>query len=292
MSFTPARPPLLTGFAEIASHYEALICDVWGVIHNGVAAFPGAIEALVKFRQGGGRVCLVTNAPRPNAPIHEQLAGFGVPRDAYDDIVTSGDVTRKMLATRGETTLIHIGPERDLTLYDDLHLKLVGDDGDGEILCVTGLDDDTVETPEDYRERLKHLASRGLTLVCANPDIVVERGNQLVWCAGALAKVYEEYGGRVEMLGKPFAPIYAEARTRLEVAADRVIADERILAVGDGLPTDVRGGVAQGLDVLFVTAGIHAADFGPAASPDMDKVAARLAKEGLAARAAIPRLKW
>ena len=291
MTFTPAPPPLIAGLSEIASGYTALICDVWGVIHNGVAAFPGAIEALTAFRRGGGRVCLVTNAPRPNAPIHEQLAQFGVPRDAYDDIVTSGDVTRHLLATRGERSLVHIGPERDLSLYDGLHLDLTADDA-GEIICVTGLNDDTVETPEDYRDRLAALAARGLTLVCANPDIVVERGHQLIWCAGALAKLYEELGGRVEMLGKPFSPIYAEALTRLELAADRVVAKSEILAIGDGLPTDVRGGVAQGIDVLFVTAGIHAADFGAPEAPDMAKVASRLAREGLAARAAIPRLAW
>lgn len=284
------HPPLISGLSEIAPRYRGVLSDVWGVVHNGVAAFRPAHEALAAFRAEGGRVVLITNAPRPAAPIHVQLAGFGVPRDAYDDIVTSGDVTRDLLASRAERRIVHIGPERDLSLYDGLDGSLV-DDAAGEILSVTGLVDDDTETPEDYRGRLAAFAARRVPLVCANPDIVVERGAALIWCAGALARLYEEIGGEVIMLGKPFRPIYDAARARL-AAVGGPIEDREILAIGDGLPTDIRGADAQGLDVLFVTGGIHAADFGDPARPDMGLVSARLRSEGLGAVAVMPKLAW
>ncbi len=286
----PAAPALVPGLAALAPRYRAVFCDVWGVLHNGIAAFAAAHEALARFRAGGGHVVLITNAPRPQAPIHEQLAQFGVPRTAYDAIVTSGDVTRDLIAARPERALIHIGPDRDLSLYDGLAARLSADAG-GDTVVVTGLVDDDTETPEDYRARLTALAARGLTLICANPDIVVERGDRLIWCAGALARLYEELGGTVLMLGKPFRPIYDAAFAALAAAGADIGADE-VLCIGDGLPTDIRGAVAQGLDVLFVTGGIHAADFGPADAPDMARVAARLAREGLTATAAVPRLAW
>jgi HAD superfamily hydrolase (TIGR01459 family) len=285
------KPLLVSGLAEIADRYEAVLCDVWGVVHNGVAAFAPAVDALARFRRKGGRVVLLTNAPRPAGPIHGQLAGLGVPRDAYDEIVTSGDVTRELIIERPERAIVHIGHERDLSLYEGLDLRLV-DDADGEVVVVTGLVDDEVETPEDYRARLTALAARGLTLISANPDIVVERGEKLVWCAGALGRLYEELGGAVVMVGKPFPPIYTAARRRLAALAGRPVPDRAVLAIGDGLPTDIRGAHGQALDVLFVTGGIHAADFGPADQPDMDKVAKRLTIEGLGATAAIPRLAW
>lgn len=285
-------PPLVSGLSTLAEGYDALLCDVWGVLHNGVTAFPAACEALVTYRQGGGRVLLLTNAPRPAEPIHAQLAGLGVPREAYDGLLTSGDVTREMLMARGERRIVHIGPERDLALYDGLPHRLV-DDGDGEIVVATGLVDDLVETPEDYRDRLAALARRRVPMVCANPDIVVERGSQLVWCAGALARVYgETFGGDVTLIGKPHAPVYEEARLRIaSLVGDRFEAD-RILAIGDGLATDVRGAHTQDLDVLFVTGGIHAADFGPADAPDPARVTDRLIAEDLEVTAMTPRLAW
>jgi HAD superfamily hydrolase (TIGR01459 family) len=284
-------PQLISGLSSLAPDYKAVLSDIWGVVHNGVAAFPSAVDALVKFRAGGGRVVLITNAPRPNGPIHEQLVALGVPRDAYDDLVTSGDVTRDRLINGTERRIFHIGPERDLALYDGIEAEVVGE-SHADIIVVTGLYDDYVEVPEDYRARLTALAARGLPLVCANPDIVVERGDQLIWCAGALARLYEELGGRVEMLGKPFAPIYDRAHALLNVAAGRDVPYSEILAIGDGLPTDVRGAHTRGLDLLFVTGGIHAVDFGDPHAPDIELVRARLLKEGFAAKAAMPRLAW
>ncbi len=284
-------PHLIPGLHVLAPQYKAILSDIWGVVHNGVAAFPGAVEALVKFREGGGRVVLITNAPRPNGPIHEQLAGFGVPRKAYDDLVTSGDVTRDRLIAAPQKRIAHIGHARDLSLYEGLEAKVVADD-EADIVVCTGLFDDTVETPEDYRAQLTRFAERGLPFICANPDIVVERGESLIWCAGALGRLYEELGGTVDMLGKPFTPIYERAHQLLNKAAGREVPGSEVLAIGDGLPTDVRGAHLQGLDLLFVTGGIHAVDFGDPHAPDIELVRARLKKEGFKAKAAMPRLAW
>jgi HAD superfamily hydrolase (TIGR01459 family) len=284
--------PLVSGLSALAEDYDALISDVWGVVHNGLAAHPAACEALVEYRRRGGRVVLLTNAPRPCGSIHRQLADLGVPREAYDDLVTSGDVTREMLMARPERRIAHVGPDRDLPIYEGLPHELVGD-ADADIIVCSGLVDDLTETPDDYRDRLAALAARGLHMLCANPDLIVERGEDKVWCAGALAKLYaEEFGGEVTLLGKPYGPVYGEVRRRIEKLFGAPVADDRLLAIGDGLPTDIRGAVGQGLDVLFVTAGIHAADFGAADAPDPERVTARLQAEGLSVTAFLPRLVW
>lgn len=284
---------LLPGLSTIADTYSGILCDVWGVVHNGVRVNPGAQEALTRFREGGGRVVLITNAPRPAAPIYEQLDSLGFPRNAYDSIVTSGDVTRDLLMRRGGGEVIHIGPERDFSLYDGTGLTLVEDDtaADGGLISCTGLFDDTSETPEDYHERFRALIARGFSMVCANPDIVVERGHTLIWCAGALARDYARLGGEVSILGKPYKPIYDMALAelaRLGGGEDRA----KVLAIGDGLPTDIKGALDQKLDVIFITAGIHAAEFGDAEMPDGELVRDRLKDEGLTARGAMPRLTW
>lgn len=284
-------PPRVDGLAAFVGRYDALVCDVWGVVHNGVEAFGPACDALVRWREAGGRVLLLTNAPRPSAPIHEQLARLGVPREAYDDLLTSGDVTREILRRRTERRVLHVGPPRDLPLIDGLHMLRVGD-ADAEIVLVTGLFDDTVETPEDYRARLAVLAERRLPLVCANPDIVVERGHQRVWCAGALARLYEELGGDITLVGKPWGPVYDETRMRISELYGKPFDEVRTLAIGDGLATDVRGAFLQKIDTLFVTGGIHAADFGPIDDPDATRVSARLEAEKLGATAFVPRLRW
>ena len=284
-------PPRVAGLATFAGRYDVLLCDVWGVVHDGVAAFPAACDALLRWRAGGGRVMLLTNAPRPSGPIHEQLARLGVPREAYDELLTSGDVTREILAARPERRLVHVGPERDLPLYAGLPHTLVADD-EAEAVVVTGLTDDTCETPDDYRERLASLAARRLPLICANPDIVVERGAQRVWCAGALARVYEEFGGEVTLVGKPYPAVYEEARLRLSALYGKPFDRLRVMAIGDGLATDVRGAHGQKIDMLFVTGGIHAADFGPVDDPDPKRVEIRLMEEDLAVTALVPRLVW
>jgi HAD superfamily hydrolase (TIGR01459 family) len=276
----------VTGLSELAGEYDALLCDVWGVLHNGVAAFPAAVEAITRFRRTAGPVILITNAPRPKQPIRDQLRTLGVPDDAYDDIVTSGDVTRDVVAARPGVRLLHVGPDRDLPFYEGLDAILVGED-DADMVSCTGLVDDEAETPEHYEPLFKRLVARGLPLVCANPDLVVERGDRLFHCAGALARLYAEHGGEAILVGKPHRPIYDEALRRVAV-----LGGTRPLAVGDGLPTDIRGAVDNKVPVLFVTGGIHAADFGPAVAPDGARVAARLHSEGLSAEAFIPALAW
>lgn len=289
---TQPAPLLVPGLSVLASSYRAVLCDVWGVLHNGVVSFPAACEALATYRRETDcPVVLITNSPRPAGPVVEQLAGFGVPREAYDDVVTSGDVTRGMIDATRDTPILHIGPERDHALFEGLDVRLVPEAEAGQVVC-SGLLDDENETPDDYRELLARLVARGLPFLCANPDIVVERGDRLVWCAGALARLYEDLGGTVTILGKPHAPIYREAISRVERLAGAPVPLGDILAIGDGLPTDIRGAVANQLDVLFITGGIHAADFGPVAEPDEALVRRRLAEEGLSARAAVPHLVW
>lgn len=274
------------GLKELTGEYQALLCDVWGVLHNGVAAFAAASDALARFRREVGPVVLLTNAPRPAGLIAAQIRGLGVPDEAYDTIVTSGDVTRDVIAARPGVKLLHIGAERDLSFYEGLDATLVEEDA-AELVSCTGLFDDTVEAPEDYRALFERLVARGLPMVCANPDLVVERGGTLVYCAGALARLYAELGGEAKLVGKPHAPIYTAAAERLAA-----LGAGPALAIGDGLPTDIRGAVDNAVPVLFVTGGIHAADFGPHHDPDGERVAARLAAEGLHAVAYIPALVW
>jgi HAD superfamily hydrolase (TIGR01459 family) len=276
----------VAGLKDLAGDYDALLCDVWGVLHNGVAASAPAVEALQRFRGEVGPVVLLTNAPRPHGPIREQLRALSVPDDAYDAIVTSGDVTRAVIAEKPGVKVLHLGADRDLSFYEGLDLTMVGE-AEAELISCTGLFDDTVETPEDYRALFERLIARGLVMVCANPDLVVERGDTLIYCAGALARFYQELGGRAVLVGKPHAPIYKAAR---EILAE--LGGARLLAIGDGLPTDIRGACDNGLDVLFVTGGIHAADFGPTQMPDPERVAARLSAEGLSAVAFLPSLAW
>ncbi|WP_428699767.1 TIGR01459 family HAD-type hydrolase [Stappia sp.] len=289
---TQSAPLLVPGLSALAPSYRAVLCDVWGVLHNGVVSFPAACEALAAYRRETGcPVVLITNSPRPAGPVLEQLDGFGVPREAYDDVVTSGDVTRGTIDATRDKPILHIGPARDHALFDGLDVRLVGETEAGQVVC-SGFMDDENETPDDYREQLARLVARGLPFLCANPDIVVERGDRLVWCAGALARLYEDLGGTVTILGKPHAPIYQEAISRVERLVGAPVPRGDILAIGDGLPTDIRGAVANQLDVLFITGGIHAADFGPVAEPDEALVRRRLAEEGLSARAAVPHLVW
>ncbi|HEY5046471.1 MAG TPA: TIGR01459 family HAD-type hydrolase [Rhizomicrobium sp.] len=263
-------PDILSGLSQIAGDYDALICDVWGVLHDGTSARAGAIEALKQFRAAQGPVVLLSNAPRPVAVLEEQFARIGVPHDCYDAIVTSGVATREALAIRceeGPLRMLHIGPERDRGVFEGLPIECVTLENAGVVLC-TGLYDDEKETPADYRDLLAALKKRELTLLCANPDIVVQRGGRLIWCAGAVARAYEEAGGDAVYYGKPHKPIYATTLEAARRAAGRAI--ERPLAVGDGLETDIAGANRMGLDALFVADGIHGEQI-PALTPQAMK---------------------
>jgi HAD superfamily hydrolase (TIGR01459 family) len=286
-----ATPALIGGLAEIASAYRGILCDVWGVIHDGLTAHPRAGEALMQYRRSGGKVLLITNAPRPKSDVVEQLDRLGVPRAAYDDVVTSGETARSVLAARQGARIYHVGPERDLPIYFGLHLEF-GDEDDCDLISCTGLFDDESETPDDYLESMREWQERGVPMLCVNPDIVVERGNRLVWCAGALAERYREMSGQTIVVGKPYAPIYERALERLGELFREPIPKSAVLAIGDGIDTDVRGAVGQGIDVLFATGGIHAGVFGPREAPDIAKVHSFLATAGLGARALVTHLAW
>ncbi len=284
-------PGPVPGLAALAPRYDAVLCDVWGVLHNGVSSFAGARAALSAFRAGGGTVVLITNAPRTSHYVVEQIAELGVEADCYDAIVTSGDVTRAILAAHAPARLHHIGNEQQMSLYDGLDLTLVGAD-EADVIGCTGLRDDLHETPADYEAELAALAARGLPFVCANPDLVVERGHQLVYCAGALAARYQALGGQTFVAGKPHAPIYDAALERVDAVRGRAVPRDRVLAIGDGAPTDLAGAFSQKLDILFVTGGIHAGHFGPNDKPETAAVHRFLAAEKLGAAAFIPGLVW
>jgi HAD superfamily hydrolase (TIGR01459 family) len=286
-----ANPPLLAGLADLAPLYRALLCDVWGVVHNGASAYHPATEALTRFRDGGGRVVLITNAPRPRSAVREMLDRLGVPHSAYDEIVTSGDAARALLAARPGLRVYHVGPERDLPIYFGLKIEFA-DEEDCDLVSCTGLFNDETETPDDYAQSFERWRARGVPMLCINPDIVVERGDRLVWCAGALAERYRERGGETIIVGKPYAPIYETALDELSRIAGRPIEKSAVLAVGDGIDTDIRGAVGQGIDALFVTGGIHADIFGDRDRPDVAKVTAFLATAGLGARGLVTRLSW
>lgn len=256
--------PILAGLSEIAPRYDALFCDVWGVIHNGRKPYADAVDALNRFRVEHGPVILLTNAPRRSAEVEKFLVHIGVPTDCYDAIVSSGAAAREDLTRRAEAVhhtlpILHIGPERDLGVLEGLNVKRVGVDEADIVLC-TGLVDDDIETPDDYEHEFRRMLARRLTMLCANPDIVVQRGDQLIWCAGALAEAYEKAGGRVVYYGKPHPPIYGAALHAAERAAGRNIA--RPLAIGDGADTDIKGATQVGFDSVFIAQGIHAAQLG------------------------------
>jgi len=285
------EPTAILGLREIADDYRYVLCDVWGVVHNGLHAHSAAVDALSRFRAAGGHVLLITNAPRPAAQVTEHLDRLGVDPGAYDDIVSSGDVARAFLSVRPGARIFHLGPDRDRPIYEGLGNPIVDEDSATLISC-TGLFDDAVETPDDYADRLERLANRGLPMLCVNPDRVVERGDQLVWCAGALAERYAAFGGETTIIGKPYAEIYGTAFDRLGKLSGRDVAREQILAIGDGAQTDLRGAFDQGIDILFVTDGIHAAEFGPDDSPDPHLVHKFMAADQLGARNFIARLVW
>lgn len=248
----------ISSLAEISGRYDVILCDVWGVLHNGIAPFMPASHALAAARAAGATVVLITNSPRPRAGVITQLAAIGVLDEAYDRIVTSGDVTRDLIAAAGKKVFF-LGPDRDHPLVEGLGVELVAE-AEAETIVCTGFFDDETETPEDYRAMLAALAAHGVPMICANPDLVVERGDRLIPCAGAMAAFYEQLGGRTLIAGKPHRPIYeASIAAARDVRGD--FAATRVLAIGDGMPTDVRGALDFGLDLLFVGGGIHAAEY-------------------------------
>ncbi len=287
-------PIQIPRLGDIAGDYNALLCDAWGVIHNGVELAPGASEAMISFRRECGPLVILTNAPRPSSIIPGQLDRLGLPREAYDAVVTSGDATRREIQKRLPAPAYRIGPEKDDALFDGLHIDFRPLDEARFIIC-TGLVDDQNEKPEDYRDLLRAAAANGLEMICANPDIVVNWGGRRVWCAGALAEIYAELGGAVIYGGKPYAPIYelafqaidaARARGRANAAGAAPANRARILAIGDGLGTDILGANKMGLDAVLVT--------GPGGVFDHDGAAlrARLDEAGVDVIGVMEAFQW
>jgi len=284
-------PKLISGLAEISDRYDVLLSDVWGVIHNGRESFPAACAALARWRAERGPVILISNAPRPSAAVHAQLDQLGVPREAWSAFVSSGDATRLMLGARAPGPAWAIGPDRDAPLYEGLDLAFTGFE-DATFISCTGPYDDEVEGPDDYDGRFKATIARGLTMICANPDIVVQRGDRLIYCGGALAQRYAELGGEVIMAGKPYAPIYGLCLAEAQVILGRPIDPARVLCIGDAVATDAKGANDQGLDVLFVASGIHGAETIGPDGLDAAAVETLLAKDGAKAAYAIADLAW
>lgn len=263
---------------ELMDRYDVLLCDVWGVLHNGVDSFASASAALSRARKAGLTVVLITNAPRRFDSVAQQIQALGVPESSYDRIVTSGDVTRELIRN-APRHVFHLGPERDETLYEGLDVELV-EEREADVVVCTGFFDDETETPEDYAEMLTRFRSRDLPFICANPDIVVERGDRLIWCAGALARDYSQLGGRTLIAGKPHRPIYEAAVAGAREVRGEPVDPARVLAIGDGMLTDIKGADLFGIDALYISGGIHAGDYVMGGVQDLEKLLAFLAKHG------------
>lgn len=254
----PSGPPPILAHAEaLLSRYDVLLCDVWGVVHNGITAYAGAVDALQWFRRDGGTVVLVSNAPVPKHRVAAMLASRHVPADAYDDIVSSGDLALEHVAMTGYRAVYCIGPlDRDQALFSALKARSVDLDEAEAIVC-TGLTDDQNERPEDYLPLLRRARDRKLAFVCANPDLVVDVGGTLLYCAGAIADLYQGIGGDVVWTGKPYPLAYETAAARAAGLRGAAVAKERMLVIGDAIRTDLKGGEMFGCDALFIASGIH-----------------------------------
>jgi HAD superfamily hydrolase (TIGR01459 family) len=246
---------------DLSRRYPVWFCDIWGVVHDGHTPNPATAGTLSRHRANGGIVILVTNSPRSNVGVEQQIAAIGVPRQTHDAIVTSGDVTRTLIEEHGGGQIFHLGPERDHSIFEGLEVRRVPLEEAKAVLC-TGLFNDRTETPDDYHELLADMRERDLEMICANPDRIVRIGSRILFCAGSLADAYQALGGKVLMAGKPYEPIYELAQRKAQGAAGRAIAKSEILAIGDGPDTDIRGAAGYGIDAVLVADGITQAESG------------------------------
>ncbi|MCW3782715.1 TIGR01459 family HAD-type hydrolase [Defluviimonas salinarum] len=290
---------IIQSLSEVAAGYDALFCDLWGCVHDGLRPFPAAVAALQAYRASGGKVVLVTNSPRPRAGVATQLDQIGVPRDAWDTIATSGDSARAAMFQGAVGHKVHFigNPETDMGFFEPL--KILDNPARIEIVPLAEAEGVVCTGPADpkadpavNRPDFLHAKAKGLKLLCANPDIVVDRGETREWCAGALARLYTEMGGESLYFGKPHPPIYDLARRRLTALNGAAIGDARILAVGDGIGTDIQGGMGEGIDTLFITGGLEATRFGAdVEAPEPAKLTAWLDEMQMAPTFAIGRLR-
>jgi HAD superfamily hydrolase (TIGR01459 family) len=273
---------------DLVDGVEVILSDIWGVVHNGLESFPEACEALHTYRQRGGTVILITNAPRPADSVQRQLRKLGVADETYDAIVSSGDLTRHFVADHPGKKMFWLGPDRDSSIYRGLDAVTAPLEQADYIVC-TGLFDDETESAEDYRAMMMQAREHKLPLVCANPDIVVERGDRLIYCAGAVAELYRELGGEVIFYGKPHRPIYERAMALAAERRGRPTSLDRVLAIGDSVRTDLTGALGFGIDCLFLTRGIHSEEF-----EGIDQLDPASVKElfGHPPRALMRELKW
>jgi HAD superfamily hydrolase (TIGR01459 family) len=246
--------------SDLVDGVEVILSDIWGVVHNGLEAFPEACEALHTYRQRGGTVILITNAPRPADSVQRQLRKLGVADQTYDAIVSSGDLTRNFVADHPGKKMFWIGPDRDSSIHRGLDAVMAPLEQADYIVC-TGLFDDEIESAEDYRAMMLQAREHKLPLICANPDIVVERGDRLIYCAGAIAELYRELGGEAIFYGKPHRPIYERAMALAAERRGQPTSLDRVLAIGDSVRTDLTGALGFGIDCLFLTRGIHSEEF-------------------------------
>lgn len=278
--------PILSSIAELAPARDVWLTDIWGVMHNGVHAFAAACDACTQFRRAGGTVLLLSNAPRPSEQIVIQLDRLGVPRTAWDAVLTSGDAARALVGAYTGQRVFHLGPDRDLPLYEGLGVTL-SEAADADAVSCTGLFNDEIETPDDYAAVLAALAERKVPMICANPDLTVERGSEIVYCAGALAAEFIALGGSVSYAGKPYLPVYDMAFSMIETLRGTPVPRERILCIGDGIRTDIKGAAAAGLDSVFIASGIHVTE--PLTSEHLSELFSNIERLPLAA---MPALAW
>ena len=286
-----ATPRHVAGLSDLTDRYRVLLCDVWGVLHNGVVSHKPAVDALIQHRAAGGIVLLISNAPRPGAAVDKQLLGFDVDLGCRDGIITSGDAAKAFLAERSGASVYHLGPDWDHFIYEGTSVDLVDLD-DAELVSCVGFIDDATETVDDYSALLGAMVARGLPMLCANPDLVVERGDRLVPCAGALAARYEELGGTAIIVGKPHQPIYEQALAEIRQLAGADTRRSDILAIGDGIGTDMVGATAFGLDALFIASGIHASETTDHQTSATEAVSELLGGHNARAIGFMPQLKW
>ncbi len=280
----------INSLCEIADDYDAVLCDVWGVLHNGVSLFAGSAPALQRFREKGGKVILLSNMPRPTGGLKARLDELGFPPDAYDDILTSGDLARQILQQRigAGQKCFFIGPER----HSDLTAGCEGGFADieaADFIMISGPRDDAVETPADYHQDIENWRSCDVPLICANPDHTVQQGDKIIYCAGAIAALYQDVGGEVMWLGKPYLPVYEEAHHRARALCQTQ--NPRLLMIGDGVKTDLPGAALAGIDALFILGGLASADVTINAD-DPDNIAAHLKAHQTKARAYMNYLSW
>jgi len=282
---------LITGVGPLISDYDALVCDVWGVVHDGLTAYEGAGDAFARFRKAGGTVLLLSNAPMPSTWVARVLEEKRVRPDSWDAIVSSGDIALAHIAQRGYSRVFHIGTPRDLPLFETEPAARVPLEDAQAIVC-TGLEDDRNETAETYRPLLERALARRMPFVCANPDLMVDVGGELLPCAGIVAELYESMGGDVYWAGKPHAPAYELALAKIAELRGKAPDPRRILAIGDAVRTDIAGAGAAGLSSLFIAQGIHRDEVLRNGSIDPAALSRLLSGNAVKPVAAMVGIKW